>query len=62
MAALKALQESGETPPQTVMLATTIDKEIGLTRERVRQVQIAALVRLREISQREGVSELPYVE
>ncbi len=35
---------------------------LGVTRERVRQVQIAALVRLREISQREGVSELPYVE
>lgn len=31
MAALKAIQESGETPPQTVMLAATIDKEVGLS-------------------------------
>jgi RNA polymerase nonessential primary-like sigma factor len=35
---------------------------LGVTRERVRQVQIAALVRLREISHREGVSEMPYVD
>jgi RNA polymerase nonessential primary-like sigma factor len=33
---------------------------LGVTRERVRQVQIAALVRLREISNQEGVSEMPY--
>ena len=32
---------------------------LGVTRERVRQVQIAALVRLREISNQEGVSEMP---
>ena len=32
---------------------------LGVTRERVRQVQIAALARLREISNREGVSEMP---
>jgi RNA polymerase nonessential primary-like sigma factor len=35
---------------------------LGVTRERVRQVQIAALVKLREISSREGVSEMPYSE
>jgi len=35
---------------------------LGVTRERVRQVQIAALVKLREISSREGVSEMPYFE
>lgn len=35
---------------------------LGVTRERVRQVQIAALVRLREISNKEGVSEMPYVK
>jgi RNA polymerase nonessential primary-like sigma factor len=35
---------------------------LGVTRERVRQVQLAALVRLREISLREGVSEMPYME
>lgn len=35
---------------------------LGVTRERVRQVQIAALVKLREISSREGVSEMPFFE
>jgi RNA polymerase nonessential primary-like sigma factor len=33
---------------------------LGVTRERVRQVQLAALSRLREISSREGFSELPF--
>ncbi|MFC1719878.1 sigma-70 family RNA polymerase sigma factor [Pseudomonadota bacterium] len=33
---------------------------LGVTRERVRQVQLAALVRLREISRRDGFSELPF--
>jgi RNA polymerase nonessential primary-like sigma factor len=33
---------------------------LGVTRERVRQVQLAALSRLREISRREGYSELPF--
>ena len=37
-----------------------VANELGVTRERVRQVQIAALVRLREISNQEGVSEMPY--
>lgn len=35
---------------------------LGVTRERVRQVQLAALVTLREISHREGVLEMPYME
>jgi len=33
---------------------------LGVTRERVRQVQLAALSRLREISSREGFRELPF--
>ncbi|MBT8048127.1 MAG: sigma-70 family RNA polymerase sigma factor [Xanthomonadales bacterium] len=33
---------------------------LGVTRERVRQVQLAALSRLREISAREGFRELPF--
>lgn len=33
---------------------------MGVTRERVRQVQLAALVRLRDISRREGFQELPF--
>jgi RNA polymerase nonessential primary-like sigma factor len=32
---------------------------LGVTRERVRQVQLAALSRLREISSREGILEMP---
>ena len=35
---------------------------LGVTRERVRQVQLAALTRLREISQREGVMETPFMK
>lgn len=35
---------------------------LGVTRERVRQVQLAALTRLREISTREGVMEAPFIE
>ncbi len=35
---------------------------LGVTRERVRQVQLAALVRLREISRREGVTEAPFMD
>jgi RNA polymerase nonessential primary-like sigma factor len=34
---------------------------LGVTRERVRQVQLAALTRLREISRREGVVETPFI-
>ena len=35
---------------------------LGVTRERVRQVQLAALSRLREISSREGYRELPFMD
>ena len=35
---------------------------LGVTRERVRQVQLAALTRLREISRREGILETPFIE
>ena len=35
---------------------------LGVTRERVRQVQLAALTRLREISRREGVKETPFMK
>jgi len=35
---------------------------LGVTRERVRQVQLAALARLREISRREGVMETPFMK
>lgn len=35
---------------------------LGVTRERVRQVQLAALSKLREISNREGISEMPFMD
>jgi RNA polymerase nonessential primary-like sigma factor len=35
---------------------------LGVTRERVRQVQLAALVRLREISRSAGVVEMPFID
>ena len=35
---------------------------LGVTRERVRQVQLAALIRLREISKREGIMEAPFMD
>jgi len=35
---------------------------LGVTRERVRQVQLAALCRLREISSSEGYRELPFMD
>ncbi len=35
---------------------------LGVTRERVRQVQLAALAKLREISKREGIMEAPFME
>jgi RNA polymerase nonessential primary-like sigma factor len=35
---------------------------LGVTRERVRQVQLAALARLKEISSREGYVELPFLD
>ncbi len=36
-----------------------VGRLLGVTRERVRQVQLAALIRLREISSKEGHRELP---
>jgi RNA polymerase nonessential primary-like sigma factor len=38
-----------------------VGRLLGVTRERVRQVQLAALIRLREISSREGHLELPFL-
>jgi RNA polymerase nonessential primary-like sigma factor len=35
---------------------------LGVTRERVRQVQLAAISRLRDISMREGYRELPFMD
>ena len=35
---------------------------LGVTRERVRQVQLAALARLRDISSREGYVEMPFMD
>jgi RNA polymerase nonessential primary-like sigma factor len=35
---------------------------LGVTRERVRQVQLAALARLKEISSREGYVEFPFLD
>jgi RNA polymerase nonessential primary-like sigma factor len=35
---------------------------LGVTRERVRQVQMAAIIKLREISHREGISEMPFMD
>jgi RNA polymerase nonessential primary-like sigma factor len=34
----------------------------GVTRERVRQIQLCALSRLREISRKEGIEDLPFME
>jgi RNA polymerase nonessential primary-like sigma factor len=39
-----------------------VGKLLGVTRERVRQVQLAALARLRDISSNEGFRELPYMD
>jgi len=38
-----------------------VGRLLGVTRERVRQVQLAALARLRDISSREGYVELPFI-
>jgi len=38
-----------------------VGRLLGVTRERVRQVQLAALARLRDISSREGFVELPFI-
>lgn len=39
-----------------------VGRLLGVTRERVRQVQLAALSRLREISSRQGYRELPFMD
>jgi RNA polymerase nonessential primary-like sigma factor len=39
-----------------------VGRLLGVTRERVRQVQLAALARLREISRREGHFEFPFLD
>jgi len=35
---------------------------MGVTRERVRQIQMAALARLRQVSSREGYAEIPFLD
>jgi RNA polymerase nonessential primary-like sigma factor len=39
-----------------------VGKLMGVTRERVRQIQMAALARLRQVSIREGFAEVPFLE
>lgn len=39
-----------------------VGRLMGVTRERVRQIQMSALSRLRDISSREGIAEAPYLE
>ena len=39
-----------------------VGRLLGVTRERVRQVQLGALNRLREISRKEGFEELPFMD
>ncbi len=39
-----------------------VGKLMGVTRERVRQIQMAALARLRQVSVREGFAEIPLLE
>jgi RNA polymerase nonessential primary-like sigma factor len=39
-----------------------VGKLMGVTRERVRQIQVAALSHLRQISKREGYAEIPFME
>jgi RNA polymerase nonessential primary-like sigma factor len=39
-----------------------VGRLLGVTRERVRQVQLGALSRLREISRGEGFEELPFMD
>lgn len=44
------------------MTLEEVGRLMGVTRERVRQVQIAALARLRDISSREGYREVPLID
>lgn len=39
-----------------------VGKLMGVTRERVRQIQLAALARLRQISNKEGYAEVPLLD
>jgi len=39
-----------------------VGRLLGVTRERVRQIQMAALTRLRQISEREGYAEIPFMD
>jgi RNA polymerase nonessential primary-like sigma factor len=39
-----------------------VGRLLGVTRERVRQVQLAALARLRDISSKEGFVEIPFMD
>ena len=39
-----------------------VGRSMGITRERVRQIQMAALERLREVSRREGYAETPFLD
>lgn len=39
-----------------------VGRLLGVTRERVRQVQLCALTRLRDISRQEGFEEMPFME
>lgn len=39
-----------------------VGRLLGVTRERVRQVQLAALARLKDISRSEGYQEFPYID
>ncbi len=39
-----------------------VGRLLGVTRERVRQIQMGALARLRQISRREGYAEMPFMD
>lgn len=39
-----------------------VGRLMGVTRERVRQIQMAALARLRQVSSREGYAEIPFLD
>ena len=39
-----------------------VGRLMGVTRERVRQIQMNALARLRDISSKEGFAEIPFID
>jgi RNA polymerase nonessential primary-like sigma factor len=39
-----------------------VGRVMGVTRERVRQIQLSALKRLREVSREEGYAEIPFMD